>query len=331
MGEARPLVTGGHGFVASHLARALLERGDTVAVLDRGSPPVSALALHGIEAEVELIDGDLRDAELVEATIDGGDYDVIFHLAAQTTVGPAEADPTTTFEVNVRGTWILLEACRNADVPAVVVASSDKAYGPSEELPYREDMPLRPASPYEASKAAADVIALSYRPAFGLPVAVTRFANIYGGGDLNFSRLVPEAVTAVLDGRRPVIRSDGSPRARLPPRRRRGRGLPGDRARGRRRRPGGRGGLQRRRRAAPLGRRGAGDDRRAVSGTGIEPEILGTGNPARRDRPPVPRLDQAARADRLGARRSNCATGLARTLEWYREHPEATLGRSQWR
>ena len=121
------------------------------------------------------------------------------------------ADPAATFEANVRGTWTLLEACRRADVPAVVVASSDKAYGPSEELPYREDMQLRPASPYEASKAAADAIALSYRPAYGLPVAVTRFANVYGGGDLNFSRLVPEAIAAVLDGRRPQIRSDGSP------------------------------------------------------------------------------------------------------------------------
>ena len=121
------------------------------------------------------------------------------------------ADPGATFDTNVRGTWTLLEACRESDVPAVVVASSDKAYGPQEELPYREAQALRPASPYEASKAAADVIALSYWPGFGLPVAVTRFANVYGGGDLNFSRLIPEAVCAVLEGRRPVIRSDGSP------------------------------------------------------------------------------------------------------------------------
>ena len=120
-------------------------------------------------------------------------------------------DPTATFEVNVGGTWTLLEACRRTEVPAVVVASSDKAYGPQDELPYREQMQLRPASPYEASKAAADAIALSYRPAYGLPVAVTRFANVYGGGDLNFSRLIPEAVLAVLEGRRPAIRSDGSP------------------------------------------------------------------------------------------------------------------------
>jgi CDP-glucose 4,6-dehydratase len=121
------------------------------------------------------------------------------------------AEPAATFEANVKGTWVLLEACRRAEVPAVVVASSDKAYGPSEVLPYREEQQLRPASPYEASKAAADAIALSYWPSFGLPVAVTRFANVYGGGDMNFSRLVPEAIAAVLDGRRPQIRSDGTP------------------------------------------------------------------------------------------------------------------------
>lgn len=207
----RALVTGGHGFVASHLARALVERGDSVTVLDLPAPPRSGLALQGVEPAVELVTADLRDAATVGATVEAGEFDVVFHLAAQTLVGPAMADPVDTFETNVRGTWVLLDACRRAEVPAVVVASSDKAYGPSEELPYREGMQLRPASPYEASKAAADAVALSYRPAYGLPVAVTRFANIYGGGDLNFSRLIPETVAAVLDGRRPQIRSDGSP------------------------------------------------------------------------------------------------------------------------
>src|SRR5262249_19497994 len=153
---------------------------------------------------VELVGADLRDARAVGATIEGGEFDAVFHLGAQTLVGPAMSDPRATFEANVAGTWNLLEACRRAAVPAVVGASSDKAYGPSPELPYREEMPLRPASPYEASKAAADAIALSYWPAFSLPVAVTRFANVYGGGDLNFSRLVPEAIVAVLEGRRPA-------------------------------------------------------------------------------------------------------------------------------
>jgi CDP-glucose 4,6-dehydratase len=207
----RALVTGGHGFIASHLARALLERGDAVTVLDLPAPPLSGLTLQGIAPAVELVEADLRDAEAVGATVSAGEFEVVFHLAAQTLVGPAMADPVATYEANVRGTWVLLEACRRAEVPAVVVASSDKAYGPSDDLPYREGMRLRPASPYEASKAAADAISLSYRPAFGLPVAVTRFANVYGGGDLNFSRLIPETVAAVLDGRRPQIRSDGSP------------------------------------------------------------------------------------------------------------------------
>ncbi len=115
------------------------------------------------------------------------------------------------FESNVRGTWTLLQACLDQGVERVVFASSDKAYGAHETLPYREDFPLQPTAPYEASKAAADLIARSYWHSYGLPVAVTRFANIYGGGDLNFSRLIPEAVSAALDGRAPVLRSDGSP------------------------------------------------------------------------------------------------------------------------
>src|SRR6185436_20656017 len=129
----------------------------------------------------------------------------------QTIVGTASNSPALTFETNVRGTWTVLEACRRAGVERVVVASSDKAYGAHDELPYTEELALRPTAPYEASKAAADLIARSYWPSFGLPVAVTRFANIYGGGDLNFSRLVPEAACAAIDGRAPVLRSDGSP------------------------------------------------------------------------------------------------------------------------
>lgn len=207
----RSLVTGGHGFIGSHLAAALLERGDRVSVLDCAEPAVSGLALAGIEPEVEVVTGSVADAELVGAVTSAGRFDAVFHLAAQTLVGVAQTDPNLTFDANVAGTWCVLEACCAAEVPAVVVASSDKAYGPPTELPYREDMELRPAAPYEASKAAADVIARSYWKSHGLPVAVTRLANVYGGGDLNFSRIVPEAVTALLDGRSPVIRSDGSP------------------------------------------------------------------------------------------------------------------------
>jgi CDP-glucose 4,6-dehydratase len=134
----------------------------------------------------------------------------VFHLAAQTIVGTANRSPVSTFETNIRGTWTLLEACRLRGVGRVVVAASDKAYGAHDELPYREDCALQPRYPYDVSKAATDMIARSYWHTFELPVAVTRFANLYGGGDLNLSRLVPECALTAIEGRRPVIRSDGS-------------------------------------------------------------------------------------------------------------------------
>jgi CDP-glucose 4,6-dehydratase len=316
----RSLVTGGHGFVASNLARALLERGDAVTVLDLPSRPGSGLELQGIATEVELVEADLRDARVVEATVAASEFDVVFHLAAQTLVGPAMADPIPTFEVNVRGTWTLLEACRRSEVPAVVVASSDKAYGPSEELPYREEMRLAPASPYEASKAAADAIALSYRPAYGLPVAVTRFANIYGGGDANFSRLVPEAIAAVLDGRRPQIRSDGSPErdflfvadavaAYLAVEHAVGAGGPGA---GEAFNAGG---------ETPHPVSEVLETVVEISGTELEPEYLGTGNPTGEiDRQYV---DSAKLREMTGWRPEvGLRDGLIRTLDWYRDHPE---------
>jgi CDP-glucose 4,6-dehydratase len=315
----RALVTGGHGFIASHLARALLERGDSVTVLDLPAPPRSGLTLQGIAPAVELVEADLRDAEAVGATVSAGEFDVVFHLAAQTLVGPAMTDPVATFEANVRGTWVLLEACRQAEVPAVVVASSDKAYGPSEDLPYEEEMQLRPASPYEASKAAADAIALSYRPAFGLPVAVTRFANVYGGGDLNFSRLIPEAVAAVLDDRRPQIRSDGSPErdflhvddavtAYLAIEHAVGAGGP---ASGEAFNAGG---------EQPHSVAEVVEEIATLAGGGLSPEY-GPGNPAGEiDRQFVDSTklrDWTGWEPKVGLR-----DGLLRTLEWYREHPE---------
>jgi CDP-glucose 4,6-dehydratase len=207
---ARSLVTGGQGFIGGHVCRALLERGDEVVVLDLPGAPGNALRIHGIRAEVELVEGDVADRSAVDRAVRGADS--VFHLAAQTLVGPAAEDPAGTFRSNVQGTWTVLEACREAAVARVVVASSDKAYGPSDSLPYREEDELRPSAPYEGSKAATDVISRSYSPSWGLPVAVTRLANVYGGGDLNFSRLVPELVTAYLDGRVPKVRSDGTPR-----------------------------------------------------------------------------------------------------------------------
>jgi CDP-glucose 4,6-dehydratase len=317
----RSLVTGGHGFVASHLTRALLERGDTVSVLDLASRRRSGLELQGIEGEVELIEADLRDGRAVGAALEAGEFETVFHLAAQTLVGPAMDDPTATFEVNVGGTWTLLESCRRAEVPAVVVASSDKAYGPQEELPYRERMQLRPASPYEASKAAADAIALSYRPAYGLPVAVTRFANVYGGGDLNFSRLIPEAVLAVLEGRRPAIRSDGTPQrdflfvddaiaAYLAVEHAVGAGGP---AAGEAFNAGG---------ERPHSVAEVLETIAEVSGGPLEPEYHGIGNPAGEiDRQYV---DSSKLRKLTGWRPGvELREGLLRTIEWYRDNPEA--------
>jgi CDP-glucose 4,6-dehydratase len=207
----RALVTGARGFAGSWLSKALLASGAEVTSLDRGGASPTGLELLGIADEVNDVTGDLRDGDLVLSLLRESSIDAVFHLAAQAIVGDANASPIPTFETNVQGTWVVLEACRQAGIEVVVVASSDKAYGPHDELPYTEDSPLQPIYPYDVSKAAADLIARSYWHTHGLPVAVTRLANIYGGGDRNFSRLIPEAVTAVLDGRPPVIRSDGSP------------------------------------------------------------------------------------------------------------------------
>jgi CDP-glucose 4,6-dehydratase len=207
----RALVTGGRGFAGSWLAKALLESGAEVSSFDIEGDRPSGLELQGIASDVNDLVGDLRDHDLVLGLLRANGIDSVFHLAAQAIVGAANASPIPTFRTNIEGTWVVLEACREAEVECAVVASSDKAYGPHEDLPYTEDSALQPVYPYDVSKAATDLIARSYWHTYGLPVAVTRFANLYGGGDRNFSRLIPETVTAVLDGRRPIIRSDGSP------------------------------------------------------------------------------------------------------------------------
>lgn len=323
---SRALVTGAHGFVASHLSRALLERGDAVTVLDRpdprvadvGGPRRSGLDLLGIRDDVQLVEADLRDAEAVAGALAG--VEAVFHLAAQTIVGVARESPLETLEVNVRGAWNIFEACREQGVKTVVFASSDKAYGASPELPYKEDFALRAAYPYDASKAAADIIARSYASAYGVPLAVTRFANIYGGGDLNFSRLIPETVVAALEGRAPVIRSDGSPERDF---------LHVDDAVSAY--------------LAIADALGAGDavgeafnaggDRphsvrevveliAEAAGSGVEPDFQGAGNPdGEIDRQFV---DSTKLRELTGWRPGvGLEHGLRRTLEWYREHPEA--------
>jgi len=160
---------------------------------------------------LERIDGDVRDRAILDQVIAGRPVDTVIHLAAQTLVGPALDDPASTFSHNVEGSWTVLDACRRAgSVSAIVVASSDKAYGDWSGRPYREDMALRARHPYDASKAATDLVSQSYARTYGLPVAVTRCGNLYGGGDLNWSRIVPGTIRAVLEGVRPVIRSDGT-------------------------------------------------------------------------------------------------------------------------
>ena len=205
------LVTGAHGLLGSWLVKGLLQDGARVVAIRRDEPVLSSLQLLGLDREVAGVQGDICDPGLVARVL--GEYEVesVFHLAAQTIVGTANRSPASTFESNVRGTWTVLEACRLQGVERVIVASSDKAYGKQSELPYREDQPLLASYPYDVSKAACDMIARSYWSSFALPVAVTRFANLYGGAETNRSRLVPEAVCAALAGRSPVLRSDGSP------------------------------------------------------------------------------------------------------------------------
>jgi CDP-glucose 4,6-dehydratase len=205
------LVTGAHGLLGSWLVAALLDGGAHVVVIRRDEPVVSGLALLGLAERVDVVNGDICSDGLVARALNEYGVNDVFHLAAQTLVGTANHAPLSTFETNVRGTWMVLEACRLHGAERVIVASSDKAYGRHDELPYREDHALNPVYPYDVSKAATDLIARSYWHSFGVPVAVTRFANLYGGGDTNRSRLVPEAVCAALARRPPVVRSDGSP------------------------------------------------------------------------------------------------------------------------
>ncbi len=313
-------VTGAHGLLGSWLCDRLLDLGGEVTVLRREPQPGSALVLTGNETRCDVVDGDLLDAPLLEETVAARGIDTVVHLAAQAIVGVARTSPRSTFEANVVGTWNVLEASRLAGVDRVVVASSDKAYGPSDVLPYVEELPLRAQFPYDASKAAADLIARSYWHTYGLPVAVTRLANLYGGGDQNQSRLVPEAMAAVIEERRPVVRSDGSPErdylyvedaadAYLAV-------------------------LDMLATGAGAGEAfnaGSGVPRTAlevveailrVAGSGLAPEIKGTGVPEGEIERQV--IDSSRLEAATGWRATTpLEEGLARTLAWYREHPRS--------
>ena len=205
------LVTGAYGLLGSWLVKGLLERGARVCVVRRDRPALTALESMGLGSRVDVVEGDVCSEGLVLRILDEYAVDSVFHLAAQTIVPTANHSPLSTFETNIRGTWMVLEACRLHGAERVIVASSDKAYGSHSTLPYKEEFALQPRYPYDVSKAATDLLARSYWHTWQLPVSVTRFANLYGGGDGNPSRLVPEAVTAALSRRPPVVRSDGSP------------------------------------------------------------------------------------------------------------------------
>jgi len=205
------LVTGGTGLLGGWLVEALLARGADVTCLVRDVVPFSRLVLEGLDRKVIVAPGDVRDQAALERILGEREIRTVFHLAAQTIVTVANRNPVSTFESNVAGTWAVLEACRRSPlVSEIVVASSDKAYGEQTVLPYSEDMPLQGRNPYDASKSCADLVAQSYAHTWDVPVVVTRCGNFYGGGDLNFNRLVPGVLRDLYEGRRPVIRSDGS-------------------------------------------------------------------------------------------------------------------------
>ena len=314
------LVTGGFGLLGSWLVKAMLERGAHVVAVRRDEPSVTSLELLGLTHRVDIVSGDICADGLVARALNEYEVTDVFHLAAQTLVGTANHAPLSTFETNIRGTWVVLEACRLHGVERVVVAASDKAYGRQNVLPYTEELALQPTYPYDVSKAAADLIARSYWHSFGLPVAVTRFANLYGGAETNRSRLVPEAVCAALAGRPPVVRSDGSPerdflyvddavRAYLAI----WKALAAEEgARGEAFNAGG-------------GRPHRVGDVVAVvcrlAGAEVEPEIRGAGVPAGEiDRQWV---DHSKLSGLTGWQPTVALEdGLARTIEWYRAHPE---------
>jgi CDP-glucose 4,6-dehydratase len=204
-------VTGGTGLLGSWLVKQLIDAGSNVVCLVRDWVPQSELVRSRRIEQINTVRGDIADHDLLERTLGEYEVEVVFHLAAQTIVGIANRNPVSTFSTNIEGTWKLLEACRRSPkVESIVVASSDKAYGDQEHLPYDESMPLQGRHPYDVSKSCADLIAQTYAASYNLPVAITRCGNFYGGGDLNWNRVVPGTIRSVIRGERPVVRSDGN-------------------------------------------------------------------------------------------------------------------------
>lgn len=204
------LVTGATGLLGSRLTRDLVMDEADVVCLIRDWVPQSELSLSGSLEQTRIVRGSVQDQALMERVL--GEYEIatVFHLAAQTIVGIANRNPISTFESNIQGTWVLLEACRRSPkVEQIVIASSDKAYGDQEQLPYQENAPLQGRHPYDVSKSCADLIAQTYAHTYGSPVTITRCGNLFGAGDLNWNRIVPGTIRSILEGTAPVIRSDG--------------------------------------------------------------------------------------------------------------------------
>jgi CDP-glucose 4,6-dehydratase len=203
-------VTGATGLVGSWLVRSLVAAGADVVCLVRDWVPQSELVRTNMLDKVKVVRGDVRDQPFLERCLNEYEIDTVIHLAAQTIVTIANRNPTATFETNIGGTWAILEACRRSPkVKQIVVASSDKAYGDQEVLPYSENTPLQGQHPYDVSKSCADLIAHTYAVTYQLPVTITRCGNFYGGGDLNWNRIIPGTIRSIMRGQKPSIRSDG--------------------------------------------------------------------------------------------------------------------------
>ena len=209
--DRRTLVTGATGLVGASLVDRLQNMGTDTVCLVRDWVPRSELVRSHLLDQVSVVRGDVTDQATMERVLGEYEIETVIHLAAQTIVGIANRNPVSTFQSNIAGTWTVLEACRRSPfVKQIVLASSDKAYGEHETLPYTEDAPLQGRHPYDVSKSCGDLIAQAYAATYGTPVAITRCGNFYGGGDLNWSRVVPGTIRSILRGQRPVIRSDGS-------------------------------------------------------------------------------------------------------------------------
>lgn len=206
-------ITGVNGFVGSHLTESLIEKKANITALIKEEIPNSYIILSKTIDKVNVVRGSLVDYELIKKTVDENNIEVCFHLGAQAIVTIANKKPLPTFESNIKGTWNLLEACRlSKTIKRIVIASSDKAYGDQEKLPYTEESPLLGLHPYDASKACTDILARTYFHSYNLPLAVVRCGNIYGPGDLNFSRIIPDTIRSLLKNQEPIIRSDGTPK-----------------------------------------------------------------------------------------------------------------------